>query len=83
MENNQQQTLAAYLSGFDQPERARAFLDDILIRHNDEQWAVGGLITMLDTIAEQKSVEDVKTYIAELRTHLLDWTTDQLPERIS
>ena len=23
MENNQQQTLAAYLSGFDQPERAR------------------------------------------------------------
>jgi hypothetical protein len=80
---DQEETLATYLSGFDQPEKARAFLDDILIRHNDEQWAVSGLLAMLDTIAEQKSMDDVKIYIAELRVHLFDWKTDQTTEEIN
>jgi hypothetical protein len=83
MNNQETEKLSAYLSGFDNTEKARAFLDDILIWHNDEQWAVGGLITMLDTIATQKSLEDVKSYIAKLQTHLLsDWTTAEMPDKV-
>lgn len=83
--NDQVVSLDVYLSGFDQPERALAFLEDILIHHaSGEQWTVGGLIMMLDAIANQQSLEDVKSYVAKLQSHLLsDWTTKEMPQSVT
>lgn len=77
-------TLDEYFSNFEQPERACAFLEGILVYPVDAgQWAVGGFITMLDTIANQQSIEDVKTYVGALQSHLLsNWTTKEMPESV-
>ncbi|HEX8266319.1 MAG TPA: HNH endonuclease [Pyrinomonadaceae bacterium] len=74
MKKTEQEKLNDYVSGFDNPKRASAFLDDVLVRHNDEKWVIGGLVSMLDSIADQQSLEQVKTYIAKLQVSLFDWT---------
>lgn len=74
IQTEQQEKLDAYLSNFDDPKKVTVFLDHILLRCNDEKWAIGGLVSMLDSIAAQSDIEQVNTFIAKLQVNLFDWT---------
>ena len=70
----EQEKLAAYSFGFDNPKRCGVFLDDILLRCDDEKWAIEGMVSMLDSISNQPDLEQVKTFIAIIQANLFGWT---------
>ena len=70
----EQAKAAAYSLSFDHPQRVAVFLDDVLVQCNDQKWAIDGFVSMLDSIANQPDLDQVKTFIATIQVDLFNWT---------